>query len=107
MKCYFAAADDQVEGFLADGIRAIRAPMSDGPGTILVFGEQNHAEEFGRMVHGCSLAILEIEGDYDFVFAGGMDDQGHYIRGPRGGLYLTEDVRAEDVAVLADDALAL
>jgi hypothetical protein len=107
MKCYFAAAADQVDGFLADGIRAGWAPMSDGPGTILVFGDQDHAEDFGRMVHGRSLAVLEIEGEYDFVFAGGRDDQGHYVRGPRGGLYLTEDVHAENVTALTGATTAL
>lgn len=107
MKCYFAAAADQVEDLLAEGIGGVRAPMSEGPGTILVFGEQKQAEAFGHMVHGSNLEILEIEGDYDFVFAGATDEQGHYIRGPRGGLYLQEDVRAEDVSALTGDALAL
>jgi hypothetical protein len=107
MKCYFAAADDQVEGFLADGIRAIRAAMSDGPGTILVFEEQADAEDFGHMVHGRSLAILEIEGEYECAYTGGRDDEGHYVRGPRGSLHLTEDVPAEAVTALTGGTMKL
>lgn len=64
-----------------------------------MFGGRDQAAAFGEMVLGRNLAILEFEGDYAFVSAGGRDDQGNYVSGPRGGILLVEDVSAQDLQV--------
>lgn len=55
------------------------------------------------MVLGRSLEILEIDGEYDYISAGGRDDQGNYVGGPRGGFLLTEDAAASDIELSPDE----